>query len=235
MKHRPLFFQRPLRILALAAVAALVAPRLLEAQQRIGSFVDGERSMYIEVTPLVEGAPFQFELRDVPSGSGMIHLLIGTVVKPVDLTSIDIPDFLGPELTTSAFVDIGNGSFGGTCPTGLAGATLYLQAAVATPTGTRLSSMVTTHVIAAGTDPGDIVTISFPLPLKTSQVLPSGVTGLAWSKGPVRVGIPLPIGQVFESNGIPQLSVTGGTPAAQFSTLSKWPGARPFQGLTWAE
>ena len=213
-----------LRILALGATwaAALCAPA--SGQQRIGSFVSGERPMYIEISPLVEQSWYHFELRNLPKQTGVAYLVASDAVTPDDLSAFGIPGWLGPDLRGGTVVPLTSFSFNGVCPAGLAGTTIYLQAIVAVPGGARLSSMVTAHVLAQGTDPGDGGgSISFPLPMTTQQVLPSGVDGVDWTQGPVQVGIPLPIGQVFDTNGVPQLTVTGGTSAAQFATLSSWP------------
>jgi hypothetical protein len=213
-----------LRVLALGAtwIAALCAPA--SGQQRIGSFVSGERPMYIEISPLVELSWYHFELRNLPKQTGVAYLILSDAVAPADLSSLGIPGFLGPDLNGGIVVPLTSFSFNGVCPAGLAGATVYMQAIVAVPGGARLSSMVTAHVLAQGTDPGEGGgSISFPLPLTTQQVLPSAVDGDDWTQGPVRVGVPLPIGKVFDTNGVPQLTVTGGTSAAQFATLSKWP------------
>jgi hypothetical protein len=213
-----------LRILALGAtwLAALCAPA--SGQQQIGSFVSGERPMYVELSPLVEQSWFHFELRNLPKRTGDAYLVVSDTVTPLDLSTFGIPGWLGPDFSRGVVLPLTSFSFDGVCPTGLAGATVNLQAIVAVPGGARLSSMVTAHVLAQGTDPGDGGgSIHFPLPMTTQQVLPNGVAGDAWTQGPVRVGIPLPIGRVFASGGVPQLTVTGGTPAAQFATLATWP------------
>jgi hypothetical protein len=220
LSRNPSFARGTARLLVLA----FALPATALARQQIGSFVSGERAMYIELSPLEAGADYTLEVRSVPPGSGDVFVIASTEYSPVDYTARGIPGWLGPELKKAVVFDVGAGSASGTVPTGLVGVTIYLQAVVGTPAGTRLSSMVTAHVIASGGDPGgDAVNVQFPLPFKTAQVLPSGVSGQDWSAGPVRVGVPLPIGEVFESNGVPQLTVTGGTPAAQFATLARWP------------
>jgi len=219
---RAVVFPRTL-LAAIVALSSCLAPDAA-AQARIGSFVDGERAMYIELSPLVAGEDYSLSVRSVPSGSNDVFIVASTAYSPVDYTTRGIPGWFGPELKKGVVFDVGAGSVTGTVPVGMAGVTLFLQAVVGTPNGPRFSSMVTAQVISPGTDPGgDAVNVQFPLPLKTMQVLPGGVSGQDWSQGPVRVGIPLPIGQVFESGGVPQLTVTGGTPAAQFATLAKWP------------
>src|SRR5262245_40183123 len=85
--------------IAAALLLALAAPA--RSQVRVGSFVSGERPMYIEATPMVEGQPFHLELRNVEPGSKLPLLVYGSTVAPLDLSPWGIPGFLGPDLATS--------------------------------------------------------------------------------------------------------------------------------------
>lgn len=196
------------------------------AQARFGSFVDGERPMYLEISPLVEGQPLHVELRNVPAGAKSPLLLWSFGVTPLDLTAVGVPGFLGPELAVGDLVDMDPVAFtfDATTPPGLVGSPIYVQGYVKLPGGLgRLSSMSVVRVIRPGDDPGTDPSIRMPLPLVVSEVLPPGVTGAARTAEALRAGLPLPRGLVAESGGVPQLTVTGGAAAAQFSTLARWP------------
>ena len=136
----------------LAAIVALssgFAPDAA-AQARIGSFVSGERAMYIELSPLAAGDDFWLAVRSVPTGSNDVYVVASTAYDPVDYTAHGIPGWFGPDLKKGVVFDAGAGIVTGSVPAGLAGVTLYLQAVVGTPNGPRFSSMVTAHVIASG-------------------------------------------------------------------------------------
>ena len=213
-----------LSVLLVSAAAAPVRAATI-AQQQIGSFVSGERSMYLEISPLVEGGDFMIELRNVPRSAANPRLICSASLAPIDLTPWGIPGALGPALGTLLVLPLDpvTHSIAGTVPAGITGVTIYLQAFVEVQGGGRLSSMVTAHVIAPGDDPGNDPTIVFPLPLTTQEVLPPGVPGVDRSRQPVRVGVPLPVGTVAAIGGIPQLALLGGGAEAQFSTLATWP------------
>jgi hypothetical protein len=210
----------------LAALLPLLLAASARGQEQVGSFVSGERPMYLQVTPLVEDADFKIELRNVPASAKNPLLIASAAANPVDLTPYGVPGSLGPDLAYAVLIDLDPTTFSleGTVPTGLDGVTVYLQAYVGLQgSGGRLSSMLTGHVIASGDDPGTDPSVTFPLPLVTQEVLPPGRNGVDRTQQPVRVGVPLPQGHVFESSGVPQLTVLGAPNAAQFSTLARWP------------
>ncbi len=205
------------------AIAALAGFAL--GQVRVGSFVSGERPMYLEVSPFVDGQAVHLQLRNVPTGAKSPLLVWSYGVNLLDLTPGGTPGYLGPDLTQGAITDLDPNNFtlDDVLPTGLGGTTLYLQAYIKVKHGGRLSSMTTVHVINPGDDPGTAPHVKFPLPLTVEEVLPPKIPGFARTRGPVRVGVPLPIGEVFASNGVPQLTLLGGATEAQFSTLASWP------------
>src|SRR5262245_41234430 len=87
--------------LAAAAFAALAAAAT--AQLQVGSFVDYERTMYVQVPVLVEGQPFHLELRNVPPTADLPKLIVSLGTDPVDLSAFRIPGALGPD-TTQGFI-----------------------------------------------------------------------------------------------------------------------------------
>ena len=99
-------FQRFALLLALGALTP--APAFA---QKIGSFVDGERPMYIELDQLVGGQPFNLELRNVPADVTKVVLVYSTQFQPVDLTPQGIPGYLGPSLAGGNIVSLGNQTF----------------------------------------------------------------------------------------------------------------------------
>jgi len=207
--------------LAVAATMQATAP----AQQRVGSFVDGERPMYLECSTWVDGQTVSFELRNLPAGAKAPLLLWGVQTNLVDLTPFGIPGYLGPDLDAGGMIDMDPVSFSYTTvlPTGIAGIPVYLQAYVKLPGGAgRLSSMTVCNAINPGDDPGTAPSVIFPLPLEVSAMTGPGAPSLDRTAEPVRVGIPLPIGQVQEVGGVPQLTIVGAN-EGQFSTLAHWP------------
>ncbi len=219
------FARAPLVKLALASVTWLAWTHAASAQTRVGSFVDGERPMYLEVPPFVDGQAIHLELRNVPAGAKAPLLIWSLGTDLIDLTPAGVPGSLGPDLTMGSLesMDAVNFTYDDVIPTGLAGTTVYLQAYVKLPGGIgRLSSMTATRIINVGDDPGTAPTVKFPLPVTVSELLAPGTAGFDRTLEALRVGVPLPKGHVLESNGIPQLTVLGGAGEAQFSTLAKW-------------
>jgi len=54
---------------AALALATLVATGRAAAQMQVGSFVTGERPMYLEVDQVVEGLPCHIAFKNVPAGA----------------------------------------------------------------------------------------------------------------------------------------------------------------------
>ncbi len=211
--------------LAAALTFAATVHATSEAQQRVGSFVDGERPMYLECSPWVDGQAVSFELRNVPAGAKTPLFLWGVDTDLVDLTPYGIPGYLGPDLAAGGILDMDpvTFTFATTLPTGIAGIPVYVQAYVKLPGGAgRLSSMTICNAINPGDDPGTTPNVTFPLPLEVSEMTGPGAPSIARTAEPVRVGIPLPIGQVQEVGGVPQLTIVGSS-EGQFSTLAHWP------------
>jgi hypothetical protein len=206
---------------AIALVSLVPGVRAAPQSQQVGSFVTGERPMYLEIDQLVEGAPFHISFKNVPAGSTQQTLFFSNQVFTQDMGRVSIPGCLGPDLLYGSFLEIGKNDYTGTLSAGGGGRTFLIQGYVKTPKGGRLTSMVTAHTLASGGGGGG-GSVTFPLPLTTQEVLPGGRSGYARSAQPVRVGLPLPKGEVFESGGVPQLTLVGGPKAGQFSTLARW-------------
>ena len=219
-------FRRSVVPVPLALAALLGAGGDASAQLQVGSFVSGERRMYLEMSPLVEGQNVHIELRNLPAGARGPLLLVSFGVNPIDVTPFGIPGALGPDLATFALIDMNPTTFSydAVIPPGLLDGPLYFQGYVKVKGGGRLSSMVTAHVIQPGDDPGTDPSVNFPLPLTTEEVLPPHASGTDRTQQPVRVGLPLPRGEVVENAaGVPKLTILGGVNEAQFSTLATWP------------
>ena len=210
------------RALATLALSFLIPSARVAAQsQQIGSFVDGERPMYLEVDQLVEGKPFHISFKNVPAGSTKQTLFFSSQVFCQDMARVHLPGCLGPDMLYGNFLEIDSNDWTGTVAAGSGGRTLQIQGYVRTPKGGRLTSMTTAHTLASdGGGGGGGVT--FPLPLTTQEMLPNGRAGYDRAAQPVRVGLPLPKGQILESGGVPQLTLAGGPKAGQFTTLAKW-------------
>ncbi|MSR46321.1 MAG: hypothetical protein EXS13_04545 [Planctomycetes bacterium] len=197
----------------------------LRAQARVGSFVDGERPMYIECSPWVDGQSVHFELRNLPAGAKGPLLIWSLGTDLIDLTALGIPGHLGPDLTQGGLIIMDGATFtyDDVLPTGIAGLPVYIQASVSLPGDAgRLSSMTVCSAINPGDDPGTTPTIKFPLPLTVTEWTAPGHPTLQRTQEAMRVGLPLPIGQVQETAGVPQLTILGAN-EGQFSTLAKWP------------
>jgi hypothetical protein len=206
---------------ALLLGAACGAPRAA-AQVAIGSFVSGERPMYLEIDQLADGQRFTIRFMNVPAGSTDQTLYISDRFLPAAHPDPSVTGSLGPDLLYAKTVKVGSNTYSGTWAAGqFSGPIVYVQGYVKTPGGGRLTSMVETHPKVALTQP-PAPSIDFPLPLVTQEVLRFGLSGRDRRQQPVRVGVPLPRGQVFEKSGVPQLTLLGGVQEAQFTTLAKW-------------
>ncbi len=199
--------------------SALPAPC---AAQSIGSFVSGERPMYLEIDRLVASLPFLIVVRNLPDGSGIPLLFYSAKVSPIDLSPLGIPGVLGPDLHHGGWILLQGKESRGILSPALVGLTLYLQALVETPSGWRLTSMVTVHPRDQDYREDDDPGVQFPLPLITQEIRPAGRAGIARDHDHVRVGIPLPRSAVKENGGVPALTLRGPVDRAQFSTLSSW-------------
>ena len=210
----------------LLAVSLVLSPAAAAAgadDPRIGTFVEGERPIYLEIDRLVAGEEYRIELRNVPEGSTKPVLFFSPDFYPMDMNFAKIPGVMGPDLLKGDFMILGDKVSEGTVDEKLAGQRLFLQAYVGTPTGKRLSNMVTVTVRAEDFDAYGDGGTRFPLDLITQEVLPDGRPAFDRVDQHVRVGVPIPEGKVWESHGVPQLTVRGQTPAAQFTTLAQWP------------
>jgi hypothetical protein len=205
----------------LLLISLFASGRVAAQSQPVGSFVDGERPMYLEVDQLVEGKPFHISFKNVPAGSTKQTLFFSSQVFCQDMARVHLPGCMGPDLLYGNFLEIDSNDWSGTLAAGSGGRTIQIQGYVKTPHGGRLTSMTTAHTLASdGGGGGGGVT--FPLPLTTQEILPSGRAGYDRVAQPVRVGVPLPKGQILESGGVPQLTLVGGPKAGQFTTLAKW-------------
>ena len=74
MSRNPSFARATACLLALA----FALPATALARQQIGSFVSGERAMYIELSPLEAGADYTLEVRSVPPGSSDVFVIAST-------------------------------------------------------------------------------------------------------------------------------------------------------------
>jgi hypothetical protein len=212
------------RLAAVLSILATLVPTS-RAQQRVGSFVDGERPMYLECSTWVDGQSVHFELRNVPAGAKTPLLLWGVATNLLDLTPYGIPGYLGPDLDLGGIIDMDPVTFtyDTVLPTGIAGIPMYMQAYVKLKGGAgRLSSMTVCNAINPGDDPGTTPHVTFPLPLEVSEMTGPGAPSMARTAEPLRVGLPLPIGHVQEVGGVPQLTVQGSN-EGQFTTLARWP------------
>jgi hypothetical protein len=207
------------KALAALAFATLFAPERAAAQMQVGSFVNGERPMYLEIDQVVEGQPCHIAFKNVPSGSYGQALIVSENLYVQDMARVQVPGCMAPDLVYGHTIEVGANDYTATTPTGSAGKTIYVQGYVQTPKGRRFTSMVVTHPIASG---GGGNTITFPIPLTTQEVLPSDKSGWDRWAQPVRVGLPMPKGQIFEKNGVPQLTLHGGPTSGQFSSLAYW-------------
>jgi len=188
----------------------------------IGSFVDGERPLYLEIDSFADDAPFTVRFMNVPDDATDLTLYVSDsflVAKHPDATT---PGWFGIDLANADTIAVSGTTYTGVVDGARWNGIVYVQGWLSTPRGGRLTSLVECHPDEAltTTPPPSIVA---PIPLFTQEVLPPGRTGVDRVAQPVRVGIPLPQGIVFELGGVPQLTLTGGPKEAQFSTLAKWP------------
>jgi hypothetical protein len=205
---------------AALALATLVASGRATAQMQVGSFVTGERPMYLEVDQVVEGLPCHIAFKNVPAGASGQALIVSESVCVQDMGRVGMQGCMAPDLVYGHTIQVGANEYSAVTPAGSAGKTLYLQGYVMTSKGRRFTSMVTAHALASGGGGGN--TITFPIPLTTQEVLPSDRSGWDRWAQPVRVGLPMPKGQVFEKYGVPQLTLRGGPATGQFSSLAWW-------------
>jgi hypothetical protein len=131
------------------------------------------------------------------------------------------PATLGPDLLYAQTIKVNADSYSGSVAAGKWKGTVYIQGYVQTPNGGRLTSMVECHPNEALINP-PAPSISFPLPIDAQQTLRPQKKGYDLVAQPVRLGIPLPKGAIFEKAGVPQLTLTGGAKEGQFSTMAKW-------------
>ena len=191
------------------------------ATDGIGSFVHGERPMYLEIDLFADDEPFTVRFMNVPPDATALKLYVSDsflVSKHPDATT---PGWFGIDLAAAETIDVQGTTHSGTVDGARWNGLVYLQGHVTTPRGGRLTSLVECHPdeALATTPPPSLVA---PIPLFTQEVLAPGRAGVDRVGQPVRVGIPLPRGIVFEIGGMPQLTLTGGPTAAQFSTLARW-------------
>src|SRR5436190_8698788 len=73
-----------------------IAPRAT-AQNQVGSFVSGERPIYLEISPLVEGQNLHVEMRNLPAKPKGPLLIVSFDVNPINLAPFGVPGFLGPD------------------------------------------------------------------------------------------------------------------------------------------
>ncbi len=209
------------------AVPALVTALALQAQAQstttssFGSFVSGERPLYLEIDQFADDQPFNVKFMNVPPGSSGQTIYISDKMvlgKHPDATA---PGFFGPDLTTGTAITVAGSSYSGVVDGKRWNGIVFVQGYVKTPAGGRLTSVVECHPDSARTvQPSQ--TVTFPIPLTTQEVVRAGKRGCDLLQQPVRVGLPFPKGQLFEKNGVPQLTLVGGPKQGQFSTLARW-------------
>ena len=208
---------------ACLCVAAVALGSVDGLAQSIGSYVSGERPMFIEMDQLVGGQPFDFNIRNMPANVDAIFVVFSLGVEPTDVSHTGTPGFLGPDLTQNfgGVLQLGSDSVSSIADPAWNGARFYFQPWVRLTDGTgRLGSMLVTEQRATPVpDPPDAV---LPIPLTTQEVLPPTRSGWDRSHGHVAVGVPLPQGLVEDQNGVAQLSLTSAS-QAQFTTLAQWP------------
>jgi hypothetical protein len=208
------------------AIPALVAALALEANAQststssMGSRVSGERPPYIELDQFADGEPFTAKFMNLPADASGVTLYISPKIVVASHPDATCPGFLGVDLASSTAISVKGSSYSGTVDGKKWNGPVYLQGYYRTGGQGRLTSLVEVHPDEATTsDPTP--TISFPIPLLTQEVLRPGKAGFDRTSAPVRIGVPLPKGKVFEKSGVPQLTLTGAK-EAQFSTLAKW-------------
>ena len=202
-------------------LAASLAPFAAADEVQVGSYVDRERPMYLELDQLIGGEPLFAEVCNLPEDSTAVLLLWSLKFKPVDLTDLGIPGVMGPDMSAGGWIHLPEREISGIAAPEANGATLYLQPLAIGPFGGRLGSMI--EVTQANSLPPEDPDPQFPLPLITQEITTRHHSGQAHEGAPVRMGVPFPRGSVFEKGMDPQLTVLGPTSRGQFETLAKWP------------
>ncbi len=191
--------------------------------QSVGSFVEGERALYLEMDQFQEGQTTTLEVKNLSPDTRAVALLWSSEVNPRDVSGNGIPGNLGPDLESGGLIILQSSQLQVTPEATTNGATLYLQALAVENSGkARLSSMLEVTQVPASGNP-DPETTRFPIPLTTQEILPDNKPGWNRSNGPVRVGIPFPQGEIANAGGVPQLGLNGPASEGQFSTLATWP------------
>ncbi|MBM4015066.1 MAG: hypothetical protein FJ293_08910 [Planctomycetes bacterium] len=205
---------------ALVAALALGANGQSTSTCSMGSHVSGERPYYLELDQFADGQPFTAKFMNLPANATDVTLYISPKIVVASHPDGSAPGFLGVDLASATAIAVSGSSYSGTVDAAKWNGPVYLQGYFKTGGKGRLTSLVEVHPDEASTsDPTP--TVSFPIPLLTQEVLRAGKAGFDRSLAPVRIGVPLPKGQVFEKSGVPQLTLTGAK-EAQFSTLSTW-------------
>ncbi len=189
---------------------------------RIGSFVSGERPMYLEIDRVVQNQSTRITIANLPAGSKDAILFFSTAVDPIDLRSQGIPGTLGPDLLSGGTMLLSGKTSMVNVPSSVIGQTLFVQAMVRTPKGPRLTSMETLHP-RTHENPDSDPQVRIPFPLITQESVPQDRPGRDRSRAHVRVGVPMPMGYIADRTGVPALTLRGAGDRGQFSTLATWP------------
>lgn len=206
---------------ALVAALALGANAQSTSTTSLGSFVSAERPPYLEVDHFADGQPFTVDFMNLPADATGLELYISPAILIGKHPDTSTPGNFGIDLAKATTIKVSGTSYSGTVDGKVWNGPVYLQGYFKTGGAGRLTSLVEVHPDEASiSDPTP--TVTFPIPLLTQEVLRAGKKGFDRTAAPVRVGVPLPKGQVFEKSGVPQLTLTGGPKEAQFSTLAKW-------------
>src|SRR5688572_16122753 len=191
------------------AVPALVAALALQANAQstststIGSLVGGERPYYLEIDSFADDSPFTVKFMNVPAGATNVTLYISPKIVVTKHSDATAPGNFGIDLAGAQVISLGTKTtHSGTVDGARWNGPCFIQGYFKLPAGGRLTSLVEVHPDdALGSPPPP--SVSFPIPLLTQEVLRPGKKGVDRSQQTVRVGIPLPKGQVFEKAGIP--------------------------------
>ncbi len=206
---------------SLVAALALGASAQSTTTSTIGSFVSGERPYYLEVDQFADNQPYTVKFMNLPAGATDVTLYLSPKIVVVKHPDASAPGNFGIDLASATTIKVTGSSYSGTVNGATCNGPMYMQGYFKTAAGGRLTSLVELFPDSALTSPPS-QSISFPLPLVTQEVLRPGKKGVDRTAQAVRVGVPLPKGQVFEKNGVPQMTLTGGPKEGQFSTLAKW-------------
>ncbi len=188
----------------------------------MGSFVNGERPMYLEIDQFADDQSFTVEFMNAPSDATEVTLYLSDRIVVATHPDPTTPGYFGIDLNSCEIISVSGTTYQGIVDGSRWNGITYIQGYLSTPRGGRLTSLVECHPDEALTTPPSS-SIVFPIPLTTQEVLRPGRAGIDVVAQPVRVGVPLPPGQVFENGfGVPNLTLTGGATAGQFSTLARW-------------